>query len=233
MSQKVTTHVLLAGLALSLLVLAGALPSFHLPGNQEDYQPHQPIAFSHRLHSSELAIDCLYCHYAAEKSRHAGIPAASICMNCHKFITATMGAFQAEDKARLLALAKEEERPSNPVISKELAKLYEALGLDDKTRERDSEKSQQPIAWIKVHNLPDFVYFDHRSHLIAGVECQQCHDAGEMVDTAMETVDTMEQVRQMQSLTMGWCVNCHREVNQLGVNEKDVHASLDCTTCHY
>src|SRR5262245_26731066 len=56
-------------------------------GVDEGYSPRQPIAFSHRLHAGDSQVPCLYCHYAATRSQHAGIPAASICMNCHRLLT--------------------------------------------------------------------------------------------------------------------------------------------------
>jgi hypothetical protein len=87
----------------------------------------------------------------------------------------------------------------------------------------DSTKKPTPIEWVKVHNLPDFVYFNHSAHVTAGVECQTCH--GE--------VQTMERVRQVNDLSMGWCVNCHRDANANGVKGKKVYASTDCITCHF
>ena len=217
MSKETTTYILIVALVLSLISLAAASRRFHLPGNQQDYMPAQPISFSHRLHSGEMRINCLYCHHGADKSRHAGIPAASTCMNCHNFVTIAFGAVQQEDGA-----AKEEKRSPRLVVSPDVAKLYKALGLDEK-RKRDPERPLSVIEWIKVHNLPDFVYFDHRPHVNAGVTCQRCHG----------NIDTMEQVRQVESLSMGWCVNCHRDVNENGVAGKRVHAPVDCTTCHY
>lgn len=206
MKSRITTIVLLVALFFSLLTLAPRLASFHLPGNHQGYEPEQPIPYSHRLHAGDLQIACQYCHYGAEKSRHAGIPAASVCMNCHQNVKASLAAVQTEEE-----LAKKEGRKPQPPISKKLAKLFEAV------------QKNQPIEWVKVHNLPDFVFFDHRSHVAAGVSCQRCHGP----------VETMERVRQVESLSMGWCVNCHREVNQNGVGGKKVHASLDCAACHY
>ena len=81
----------------------------------------------------------------------------------------------------------------------------------------------KPIAWKRIHKLPDFVYFDHRAHITASVQCQQCHGP----------IETMERVRQYETLSMGWCVNCHRDVNETGVAGRQVHASIDCVTCHY
>lgn len=198
----IITHVLLAGIVLTTLAMAIGADRYRLPGDQQNYEPDQPITYSHRLHAGELGIDCQYCHSGAERSRHAGIPATSTCLNCHKFITNTWDAVQAEDK---LALA--EKRPAKKTTSPELAKLL----------------AGEPIAWNRIHQLPDFTYFDHRPHVYAGVACQTCH--GE--------VQTMDKVRQVSSLTMGWCVNCHRDVSANGVAGKSVHASTDCTTCHY
>jgi len=177
----------------------------------------QPIAFSHRVHAGDLQMACLYCHSGAERSRRAGIPPANVCMNCHKFVTAPPGAVRAEDER-----AQQEKRKPRRVVSPELAKLYAALALDDRG-ERDPARMPTPVAWMKVHNLPDFAYFDHRSHVRAGVMCQTCHGP----------VETMERVRQVATLSMGWCVNCHRTSTAQGVAGRPVNASTDCVTCHY
>ncbi|HWR14134.1 MAG TPA: cytochrome c3 family protein [Terriglobales bacterium] len=234
--SRVATILLVVGLVFALLTAAPNLAMVHLPGNQQGYEPAQPIAFSHRLHAGELQVQCLYCHSGAERSRHAGIPAASTCMNCHRFVTATRGAVRAEDE-----LAQQEKRSPRRIVSPELKKLYDALALDEKLQ-RDYTRPLQPIRWTKVYNLPDFVYFDHRPHVNAGVTCQSCHGS----------VETMERVRQSGDLSMGWCVNCHRGVNGAGLDGKGnfttapapaftgakpvtrrVYASTDCSTCHY
>jgi hypothetical protein len=72
----------------------------------------------------------------------------------------------------------------------------------------------KPIPWIKVHQLPSFTYFNHRRHIARGVACQVCH--GE--------VQKMDRVRQYAPLTMGWCVNCHRQ--------PQYNAPITCDTCH-
>ena len=79
-----------------------------------------------------------------------------------------------------------------------------------------------PIPWNRVHKVPDYVQFPHMRHVNAGVTCQTCHGP----------IETMERVRQIPDLTMGWCVNCHRDVNTTGVNGKPVQASTDCISCH-
>lgn len=217
MRSHIVTLLLAAGLVISLLLLMNSLGNVRIPGNQIGYSPAQPIAFSHRLHAGELQVKCLYCHFGAEQSRHAGIPAASVCMNCHRFVTAPLGAMRAEEEA-----AKKENRKPRRVVSPEIQKIYDALGLDDKLQP-DPAKHPTPIAWTKVHNVPDYVYFDHRPHVAVGVACQQCHGA----------VETMDRVEQMQPLSMGWCVNCHRTATQTGIGGKPVHASIDCSRCHY
>lgn len=217
MRQRIVSILLGVAVVFSSLLLFSRAAAWRLPGNQEGYEPPQPIAFSHRLHAGELQVDCLYCHGDAQRSRHAGIPAANICMNCHRLVTAPWGVVLQEEE-----LAAKENRKPRTVVSPELGKLYDALGLGDGLQP-DPAKAPQPIAWNRIYRLPDFVYFDHRPHVGAGVACQQCHGP----------VETMERVRQVGDLSMGWCVNCHRETARTGVAGKPVNPSVDCATCHF
>jgi hypothetical protein len=244
--------VLLTGLLVSALFLASRLRGFYWPGNQQNYEPVQPIAFSHQQHAGKLGIACLFCHFGAEQSRHAGFPAAELCMNCHTLVTASRDAVLREFQE-----AQQARRAAQPVVSDELKKLYDALGLDDKLQPGLGKRAlpvlaastvglmaspldqgpllaasavypgrtrqPTPISWVKVHNLPAFTCFDHRPHVAAGVACQRCH--GE--------VENMVRVRQVENLSMGWCVNCHRETAQNGVAGKKVQPSTDCSACHY
>jgi hypothetical protein len=203
MHKKVTTIVLAGALAASLVPLAIRWRS---PGNNQGYEPVQPIDFSHRLHAGTMQIACVYCHLSAETSRYAGIPSLDICMNCHRDV-----------------IASSEAQQQLPIVeSQELRKLYDALALDN-VREPIPGGQPRPIAWLRVHQLPDFVYFDHRAHVTAAVPCQHCHGA----------VDTMDRMRQAEALAMGWCVNCHRDATATGIAGRPVRASVDCTTCHY
>lgn len=216
MTNRLVSWVLAVALFGSLALWVPKAGQVRAPGNQQGYEPDQPIAFSHRLHAGELGVDCLYCHWGAEKSRHAGIPAASVCMNCHRFVMAPWGAVRAEDEA-----ARKENRPPRLVVSPELAKLYRALGLaPDGTLTQVAQP--QPIAWVRVCRLPDFVYFDHRPHVAAGVACQTCHGP----------VETMERTRQVRDLSMGWCVNCHRQKRETGAGVA-AQARTDCAVCHF
>ena len=203
------------------MLLAGTIvlarsSEVHLPGNNEGYEPEQPIAYSHRLHAGELNIDCQYCHYGAASSRHAGIPSASVCMNCHQTVTAGFDAVLQERE-----LAEKEERDPNRIVSEKLRKLYDAVGLDENLEPTGAPGT--PIPWVRVHNIPDFVYFDHRVHVARGLACETCHGP----------VQSMERIRQFSSLSMGWCVDCHRETPADVGGEPEEHASLDCAACHY
>ena len=233
-ASPVVSLVLLVAIAVAAVITVPSIGSARLPGNQIGYEPAQPIAFSHRLHAGELSVPCLYCHSNAEKSRHAGVPSANVCMNCHRFVPAAFGAIRAEDE-----LAKKENRTLRKIVSPEIQKLYDSLALGPDLKP-DASKPPRPIAWVKIHSEPDFVYFDHRPHVNAGVSCQTCHGP----------VETMEHVRQASDLTMGWCVNCHRGVTRAGLNgsfdsapapfakgaklvSHRLNPSIDCKTCHF
>lgn len=209
--------LLLGGVA----VLTAA--DLHLPGNHQGYEPVQPIAYSHRLHAGELEIDCLYCHFGATRSQHAGIPPASVCMNCHQHVTAGFDAVLQERER-----AAAEQRDPGRVISPELQKLYDALGLDEQLN-RDPSRQPQPIEWVRVHQLPDHVHFDHRVHVQRGLACEQCHGP----------VRSMERVRQESDLSMGWCVQCHRSqparplASASPAPASTRHVSTDCASCHF
>ncbi len=145
-------------------------------GRQQGYQPTQPIKFSHALHAGKNKIDCQYCHFTAADSKHANIPSVSTCMNCHAAVQ------------------------SGPQYGKtEINKIYEAVGWDPASNTYSKEPKK--VEWVRIHNLPDHVYFNHAQHVTAGkVECQTCHGP----------IETMDEVYQYSPLSMGWCVNCHR-----------------------
>ena len=86
----------------------------------------------------------------------------------------------------------------------------------------------RPIAWQKVHLLPDFVKFSHFHHIKAGKQCQTCHGP----------VEEMDKVSQYKNLSMGWCVNCHRQAPDekspsSWKAEDHQQAPINCSTCHY
>ena len=205
MNSRILTILLGVGVLFAAIALVPRVMATRLPGDHRGFEPVQPIEYSHRLHAGELAIPCLYCHSGAERSRYAGIPAASTCMNCHRFVKAKRSTVRAEEE-----LAKKEGRKPRLVVAAEVAKLEKAV------------KTKTPIRWTRIHQVPDFVYFDHRPHVAAGLACQKCHGP----------IETMERVRQMESLNMGWCVNCHRGRDGTRVQGLPVKASSDCSSCH-
>ena len=223
--------LMLVSAIMFLLVAAYFMYAFFMQiGIDQGYAPVQPIHYSHKIHAGANKIDCKYCHSSAIKSKHSGIPSLNVCMNCHKNIAEYNG---EEDLAN--GYTKE-------FYTKEIAKLYEAVGWDDADQSYTGE--EKPVKWIQIHNLPDFVYFNHSQHVnVAGVECQTCHGQ----------VEEMEIMYQNSPQTMGWCIDCHRETNvDLENNDyyEKIHeelskkynvekltaaelGGLECGKCHY
>ena len=159
-------------------------------GRQQGYQPDQPIYFVHQVHAGVNQISCLYCHGGAQDSKHATIPAVNVCMNCHMSVKEYTGAPIIRDDGTTVD------------ANGEIQKLYKYAGWNPDTKKYD--KPGKPIEWVQIHNLPDFVYFNHSQHVKVGqIACQTCH--GE--------IQNMVQVKQFTDLSMGWCVNCHRTTN--------------------
>lgn len=223
-AQKFLQNKKLVGFTVLMVVALLAVMGWQTMWNvglHQGYMPVQPIKFSHQIHAGVNQIDCQYCHGGAFKSKNASIPSANVCMNCHNTITAS-DHYDGD-------------------ISPELLKLYRAVDWNPDTRTYGT--NQRPIEWIRIHNLPDFAYFNHSQHVtVAGLECQTCHGP----------VETMEEVYQYSPLTMKWCVDCHKttEVNtdnkyydqlieaheKLKKGEKLTAAmigGLECGKCHY
>ncbi len=176
---------------LALVVVGGYLTAKGAIGlgRNKDYTPEQPIFYSHKVHAGVNQINCLYCHGGAQDGKHANIPSVNVCMNCHM----TINEYTGKDKL-ITADGKEVNGTA------EIQKLYKYAGYTP-GQPWDASKAQ-PIQWVKIHNLPDHVYFNHSQHVKAGgVQCQTCH--GE--------VTKMGEMYQFSDLSMGWCVNCHRE----------------------
>ena len=159
-------------------------------GRNKDYQPEQPIYYSHKVHAGANQISCLYCHGGAFEGKHANIPSVNTCMNCHM----TINEYGAESPKLFREDGKEVDGTA------EIQKLYEYAGWDPAKRQYTN--TGKPVEWIKIHNLPDHVYFNHSQHTVAGkVQCQTCHG----------NIQKMDEVKQFAELSMGWCINCHRE----------------------
>ncbi len=198
-------------------------------GVDQDYEPLQPIHYSHRIHAGSNGIDCKYCHSSARVSKHSGIPSLNVCMNCHKNIN---------EVSDTTATAEH----SKAFYDGEIQKLYKAVGWDPATQKYTGKT--EPVKWVRIHNLPDFVYFNHSQHVtVAGIECQTCHGP----------VQTYEVMKQFAPLTMGWCIDCHRKTD-VKVQDNAYYAKiheelskkygvtkltaaqmggLECGKCHY
>lgn len=180
-------------------------------GRSEDYQPDQPIKFSHQVHAGDNQIDCMYCHHTADESKSANIPSTNLCMNCHIVV-------REGSKSGMFEINK-------------LVKAHE---------------EGKSIEWVRIHQLPDHVFFAHAQHVGAGkLDCTQCHG----------NVDEMHIVKQENDLSMGWCLECHRETKvdfedndyyktfqqlhkDLAEGKRDSIMAIDiganeCAKCHY
>ncbi len=155
--------------------------------HQEKYEPKQPIFFSHKVHPGINQINCQYCHIGVYQGKQATIPSVNICMNCHMAITDYKG-------PKLI------DADGNEVNgTAEIQKLYKYAGYEP-GKPWDASKAT-PIEWVRIHNLPDHVFFSHAQHVNAGrVQCQTCH--GDVTD--------YNEMFQFAPLSMGWCINCHR-----------------------
>lgn len=165
-------------------------------GRTQNFQPKQPIFYSHKVHAGVNQINCMYCHVGTYQGKQATIPSVNICMNCHQAINEYKGT------------AKLYDAEGNEVDgTAEIKKLYKYAGYTE--GQAWDAKNATPIEWVRIHNLPDHVYFNHSQHVVAGkVQCQTCH--GE--------ITKMDEVYQFAPLSMGWCINCHRTTK---VNFKD------------
>ena len=188
------TNLVFTGIIAFVVISNFAYSTMMGIGVYTQYQPEQPIAFSHELHSGINGVDCNYCHSSARHSKHSGIPSANVCMNCHTYINE----------------GTDEEG------TKEIAKIYEAVGFDPDSRTYIEGYTQKPIEWVRIHNLPDHAYFNHSQHVVAGqIECQECHGP----------IQEMEEVYQYSELTMGWCIECHRE-SEVKMEGNEYYAKL-------
>lgn len=187
------------GLALLAILVFLALSSWGQKPAAAARPSVQPINFPHNVHVQTYKMDCQYCHSDARRSEYAGLPSVSRCMGCHKITAA--------------------DRP-------EIQKLAEYASKGE------------PVPWVRVYTLPEFTYFPHKAHVRAGVQCQTCHGPVETMTTvAAATGPTL--VNDLLNLvgvkppapplTMGWCIDCHREQNAT----RGTNAPMDCVTCHH
>ncbi len=206
---------------LGLLAFYGVWNWLMWIGVYKGYQPEQPIHFSHKIHAGDNKIDCQMCHSSAKYGKVSEIPSMNVCMNCHRNISEYNGSYfePGKDKA---------------FYDAEIQKIYKATGWDPASQQYTGKT--EPVEWVRIHNMPDFVYFNHAQHVVAGeqaiisshnkknpnnkidVVCKACHGA----------VDTMNVVTMANDFTMGWCIECHRttEVDMNNTYNKEYFQNL-------
>lgn len=281
-NQWLTSSSTIAFLTFMLILLGGAkmVDNATRMGRQQHYEPTQPIKFSHKTHAGIQKIDCQYCHDGARRGKNSVIPATNTCMNCHAAVTkgsqygtgeiskifASIG-YDPIAKAYIPNYENLSNEEVEAIYKKWIGQSYMAeksiTALDEAGRiqvenqwtgivaaltnpaEGDT-KIQGPIEWTRIHNLADHVYFSHAQHVAVGqIDCKKCHGP----------VDKMDEVYQFANLSMGWCVNCHRETSvkfeenayyqQFEQLHKDIKSGkkekvtvediggLECQKCHY
>jgi len=278
--QQLTSKGVIGFLIFALVVLGGytTVNNGIAFGRQQGYQPDQPIKFSHETHAGVQGIDCQYCHDGARRSKHAVIPASNTCMNCHRAVKKG-SEFGTQELTKIFVSIGYDpstdqyidnyDKLSNDEIkaiyTRWIADNYNkdnSLTSIDRKGERTVEEQWKnietsltndlkenvsgPIEWTRIHMLPDHVYFNHSQHVTVGkIKCQQCHGK----------VEQMPDMYQYSPLSMGWCVNCHRETEvQFTGNDyyntyKQYHdaiskgerskvtvediGGLECQKCHY
>ncbi len=201
----------------------GGQQHHHLMGNNQGYAPEQPVAFSHALHAGEMGMSCLYCHHGAEKGPVAGIPSVNICMNCHKVVRKRKGAREpSAEIAKILAAWRTRPRDGQD-FSGGIVRTSQDDASQDASQDALDPGASGNIEWVRVHRLADYVHFNHQVHVHNGIACQECHGP----------VETMQRMRQASSLSMGWCVDCHRHQGRAAPTHwKRSGGELDCSACH-
>ena len=225
--NKFTVMLILGGAGVAGYLATCLFAGIHPNVINVGHKPKQPVPFSHKLHAGQLKLDCRYCHNTVEKAGHAAIPPSATCGNCHGGNRTTGeivdGSWQT---GRDLGIIHPDSTLLEPI----------RVSL---------EKEDRPMQWERVHDLPDFVYFNHSVHIARGVSCVSCHGR----------IDQMEVVEQKKTLSMKWCLDCHRApaehirdpalVTQLDLKIEDpvangemwieklgIKPNVNCSTCH-
>ncbi len=278
--EILTSKGVIAFVIFALVVLGGytTVNNAIALGRQQGYAPDQPIKFSHATHAGLQQIDCQYCHDGARRSKHSNIPAANTCMNCHAAIKVG-SQYGTAELTKIYASVGWDPSTGNYIegydkmSNEEIERIYKKWIADTYVSENGKldRKGEQlidnqwkgivaaltnkatkddkifgPIEWVRIHNLPDHAYFNHAQHVSVGkLECQTCHGK----------VEEMEVLYQASPLSMGWCVNCHRQT-EVKFSDNEYYKSytryheelasgkrskvtveeiggLECQKCHY
>lgn len=171
-TNKLPFHMVGGGLTTAAIVVGGFWYYATPKFWRVGFMPKQPGGgFNHQIHAGKLGLDCRYCHSHVESSPEANIPHVAVCAGCHT-------------EGKLMKLATQEKAHT------ERTNFI-----------REAFKNDQPIAWERIHKVPDYVRnFPHNVHLNAGVSCISCHG----------NIARMPEVWQHEPMSMSWCLDCHR-----------------------
>ncbi|MEO7964366.1 MAG: cytochrome c3 family protein [Gemmatimonadaceae bacterium] len=136
----------------AIATAATLLSAYSGASSSQGYAPEQPINFPHPTHVQTLGMNCLYCHFSANKSPDPGLPAVGTCMGCHTIIGPQRPAIDGKPARKSVEIAK--------------LQAFAPIGQPEKWK---------PIPWVRIHKLPEYVHFPHMRHVNAGVTCQTCH----------------------------------------------------------
>ena len=168
--------------------------------------PVQPIDYSHKLHAGTLLIPCLYCHFPADRSQHATVPALSVCMGCHTWVKKVS--------------TPEGDYRESPEIQKVT----------------DFYQRGEAIPWVRIHYMPEHVQFKHSRHVKAAMACEDCHADVKQMNRYWLVPDQVLRPSSgylpAAKLEMGWCMDCHLQPKEGGA-PGEIRASDDCLACHY
>ena len=195
--------------------------------------PHSRLSF-HTLHAGLHKIDCKFCHDGARRSKQSVIPGAGTCVNCHKKAIKKGSRYGTEEITKIFVSAGFDPSKDkyienyDQLSNEEIGKIYkdwigtnwmkqnEVTSISEagqseidqqwarivKSMTSNTKQTLSPIEWVRLHNLPDYVYFNHSQHVTVGkLVCQTCHGK----------VEEMDVMKQYSTLSMGWCINCHRQ----------------------
>ena len=182
-------NYLLPVLLLSVLGGAAVVPPLVIYGGSAEtlnvgYQPDQPVPYSHATHVGKLGMDCRTCHNTVDDANFAAIPPTQTCISCHA---------PSKDADGVLPT----NLPGAHQNSLNLKPVWESYFSGD------------PVPYVKVHDLADYAYFSHKAHVGKGIGCVSCHGRVDKMGGA-GTDDAIAGVYQVQNLSMGWCLECHR-----------------------
>jgi len=176
----------------------------------KDHEPHQPIAFSHKIHAGVNNIPCTYCHSYVSKSSQAGIPSVMECMGCHKYVKAE---YDPKDSQRIYKFKGKLINPTDY--------LYDGrkrINFENEIKKLTGYwERKEPIPWVNYHYIPEHVKFPHKPHIRYGLECKTCHGEVENVDIPKPVVN----------IKMGWCISCHEQTLDKNFKElEEIHKSI-------